>query len=57
MVEKDQLKQLVLALAGQEDVGCVGESDDKAVDLGVRKDDERDARERSPHPLRLIQQT
>ena len=31
-MEVNQLKQLVLASAGKEEVGCVGESDDKALD-------------------------
>ena len=37
-----------------EEVGCVSESGDKAVDDEVRSDDERDARESSSQPGRRL---
>ena len=54
VVEIDNSKEVILVLVGKEDVGCVGESGDKAVDDKVRRDDERNARESSPlHGRRL----
>ena len=48
-VEMEQLRQLVVAMVGKEEVGCASGSGGETVDDKVGKD-ERDARESSPQP-------
>ena len=47
-VEMGQLKQLIVALVGREEVGCASGSGRGRVDDKVREGNERDARESSP---------
>ena len=49
-VELEQLRLLVVAVVGREQVGCASGSDGGTVDDKVGEDDERDARESSPQP-------
>ena len=51
VVKRDQL---ILALVRKDQVGCINELGDKAVDDKVRSDDERDARENSHQPGRRL---
>ena len=50
----EQLRQLVVAMVGREEVGCASGSSGGTVDNKVGEDDERDARESSPHPGRRL---
>ena len=52
-VELEQLRLLVVAVVGREQVGCASGSDGGTVDK-MGKDDERDARESSPQPGRRL---
>ena len=52
-VELEQLKLLVVAVVGREQVGCASGSGEGTVDK-VEEDDERDARESSPQPGRMM---
>ncbi|KAI0216746.1 hypothetical protein LSAT2_031282 [Lamellibrachia satsuma] len=47
-VEMEQLRQLVVAVVGREEVGCASGSGAGTVDYKVGEDVERDARESSP---------
>ena len=47
-VEMEQLRQLVVALVGMEEVGCANGSGGRTVDYKVGEGDERDARDSSP---------
>ena len=51
-VELEQLRLLVVAVVGREQVGCASGSGGGTVDDKVGEDDERDARESSPQPGR-----
>ena len=53
-VEMERLRQLVVALVGREDVGCVSGSGGGTLDDKVEEDDERDARESSPQHVRRL---
>ena len=53
-VELEQLKLLVVAMVGREQVGCASGSGGGTVDDKVGEDDERDARESSPQPGRRL---
>ena len=44
----EQLRQLVVALVGREEVGCAVGSGEGTIDDKVEEGDERDARESSP---------
>ena len=47
-VEMEQLRQLVVAVVGREEVDCASGSGAGTVDYKVGEDVERDARESSP---------
>ena len=49
-VELEQLRLLVVAVVGREQVSCASGSGGGTVDDKVGEDDERDARESSPQP-------
>ena len=49
-VELEQLRQLVVAMVGREQVGCASGSGGWTVYSKVGEDDERDARKSSPQP-------
>ena len=51
-VELEQLRQLIVAMVGREQVGCASGSSGGTVDGKVGEDDERGARESSPQPGR-----
>ena len=51
-MELEQLRLLVVAVVGKEQAGCASGSSGGTVDDKVGEDDERDARESSPHPGR-----
>ena len=53
-VDLEQLRLLVVAMVGREQVGCVSGSGEGTVDDRVMEDDERDARESSPQPGRRL---
>ena len=53
-VELEQLRLLVVAVVGREQVGCASGSGGRTVDDKVGEDDERDARESSPQPGRRM---
>ena len=53
-VELQQLRLLVVAVVGREQVGCASGSGGGTVDNKVGEDDERDARQRSPQPGRRL---
>ena len=53
-VELEQLRLLVVAVVGREQVGCSSGSGGGTVDDKVEEDDERDARESSPQPGRRL---
>ena len=53
-VELEQLRLLVVAMVGREQVDCASGSDVGTVDDKVGEDDERDARESSPQPERRL---
>ena len=53
-VELEQLRLLVVAVVGREQVGCASGSGGGTVDDKVGEDDERDARESSPQPGRRM---
>ena len=53
-VDLEQMRLLVVAMVGREQVGCVSGSGEGTVDDKVREDDERDARESSPQPGRRL---
>ena len=53
-VELEQLRLLVVAMVGREQVGCASGSGRETVDDKVGEDDERDARESSPQPGRRL---
>ena len=53
-VELEQLRLLVVAVVGREQVGCASGSGGGTVDDKVGEDDERDARESSPQPGRRL---
>ena len=50
----EQLRQLVVALVGREEVGCASGSGVGTVDDEVREGNEKDARESSPQPGRRL---
>ena len=54
VVELEQLRLLVVAVVGREQVGCASGSGGGTVDDKVWEDDERDARESSPQPGRRL---
>ena len=53
-MELEQLRLLVVAMVGREQVGCASASGGGTVDDKVGEDDERDARESSPQPGRRL---
>ena len=53
-VELEQLRLLVVAVVGREQVGCASGSGGGTVDDKVGEDDERDARVSSPQPGRRL---
>ena len=53
-MELEQLRLLVVAVVGREQVGCTSGSGGGTVDDKVREDDERDARESSPQSGRRL---
>ena len=53
-VELEQLRLLVVAVVGREQVGCASGSGGGTVDDKVREDDERDVRKSSPQPGRRL---
>ena len=53
-VELEQLRLLVVAVVGREQVGCASGSGGGTVDDKVGEDDKRDAREKSPQPGRQL---
>ena len=53
-VELEQVRLLVVAVVGREQVGCASGSGGGTVDDKVGEDDERDARESSPQPGRRL---
>ena len=53
-VELEQLRQLDVAVVGREQVGYASGSSGGTVDDKVGEDNERDARESSPHPRRRL---
>ena len=53
-VELEQLRLLVVAVVGREQVGCASGSGGGTVDDKVGEGDERDARESSPQPGRRL---
>ena len=53
-VELEQLRLLVVAMVGREQVGCTSGFCGGTVDNKVGEDDERDARESSPQPGRRL---
>ena len=53
-VEMEQLRQLVVALLGREEVGFVSGSGGGTADDKVWEGDEKDARESSPQPGRRL---
>ena len=53
-VELEQLRLLVVAVVGREQVGGASGFDGGTVDDKVGEDDERDARESSPQPGRRL---
>ena len=53
-MELEQLRLLVVAVVGREQVGCASCSGGGTVDDKVGEDDERDARESSPQPGRRL---
>ena len=53
-VELEQLRLLIVTVVGREQVGCASGSGGGTVDDKVGEDDERDARESSPHPGRML---
>ena len=53
-VELEQLRLLVVAVVGREQVGCASGSGGGSVDDKVGEDDEGDARESSPQPGRRL---
>ena len=53
-VQMEQLRQLVVAQVGKEEVGCASGSGGETVDKKMGEGDERDARESSPQPGRRL---
>ena len=53
-VELEQLRQLVVAMVGREEVGCASGSGRGTVDDKVEQNDERNARKSSPQPGRRL---
>ena len=53
-VEFEQLRLLVLAMVGREQVDCASGSGGGTVDDKLGEDDDRDARESSPQPGRRL---
>ena len=53
-VDLEQLRLLVVAMVGREQVGCASGSGGGTVDDKVGEDDERDVRESSPQPGRRL---
>ena len=53
-VELKQLRLLIVAMVGREQVGCASGSRGGTVDDKVGEDDERDAMESSPQPGRRL---
>ena len=53
-VKLEELRLLVVAMVGREQVGCASGSSGGTVGDKVREDDERDARESSPQPGRRL---
>ena len=53
-MELEQLRLLVVAMVGREQVGCASGSGGGTVDNKVGEDNERDARESSPQPGRRL---
>ena len=53
-VELEQLRLLVVAVVGREQVGCASGSGGGTADNKVGEVDERDARESSPQPGRRL---
>ena len=50
----EQLRRLIVAVVGREQVGCARGSGGETVDDKVGEDDKRDARETSPQPGRRL---
>ena len=53
-VELEQLRLLVVAVVGRDQVGCASGYGGGTVDDKVGEDDKRDARESSPQPWRRL---
>ena len=53
-VELEQLRLVVVAVVGREQVGCASGSSGVTIDDKVGEDDERDARESSPQSVRRL---
>ena len=53
-VELEQLRLLVVAMVGREQVDCASDSGGGTVDDKVGEDNDRDAKESSPQPWRRL---